>query len=259
MTGESFAVRAKDFGAHHTLTGRYAIPEVAVTTIAPMLISTVGQIRLLIVAVSLFVAATGPAQARTVDETLRDIEDRWAIALYESSGRDKQKALTRLLQDARAFAASHSNSPEAAAWHGIIARECTRSRCRAGSKNLQKEARDALLKAEALDPYALGGRVYANLGALYSQTSSAFGGFGSQVKGIGYLWRAIIVDPECLESNYLYAELLVGEENLVEARDILLKASETPVRSDHVRADRGRRQDVLALLQKVERRLSQQS
>ena len=142
------------------------------TILVSVLNSTFSSMRFLLLPAALFVAATAPAQARTVDETLIDIENRWAIALYESSEREKQKALTRLLQDARAFAASHSDSPEAAAWHGIIARECTRSRCRARSKNLHKEARDALLRAEALDPYALGGRVYANLGALYSQPSS---------------------------------------------------------------------------------------
>lgn len=212
-----------------------------------------------LLAACLVLAATAPAEAQTVDETLLNIENRWAVAMYASSEPEKEKALTELLRDVRAFAASHSDNPEALAWHGIIARECTRAHCRTRSKKLNKEARDALLKAEALDPYALGGRIYANLGALYSQTSSVFGGFGSQVKGIGYLWRAIIIDPHGLESNYLYAELLVGENSLEEARQILLKASETPVRPSHILADRGRQQEILALLQKVENQLNTQT
>ena len=226
------------------------------TTLAPMLISTFDFIRPMFLAVLLVAAATAPAGAQTVDETLLDIENRWAVALYASSEQEKEVALTKLLRDVRAFAASHSHNPEAVAWHGIIARECTRAQCRSRSRKFNKEARDALLKAEALDPYALGGRIYANLGALYSQTSSAFGGFGSQVKGIGYLWRAIIIDPHGLESNYLYAELLVGENNLDEARQVLLKASATPVRPSHLLADRGRQQEILALLRKVENQLS---
>ena len=225
-------------------------------TLAPILGSTCGFIRPLLLAAFLVMAGTGPAAAQTVDETLLDIENRWAVALYASSEQEKEIALTKLLRDVRAFAASHSDNPEAVAWHGIIARECTRTRCRSRSKQLRKEARDALLKAEALDPYALGGRIYANLGALYSQTSSAFGGFGSQVKGIGYLWRAIVIDPHGLESNYLYAELLVGEKNFDEAREVLLKASEMPVRPTHLLADQGRKQDIRALLQKVENQLS---
>jgi tetratricopeptide (TPR) repeat protein len=221
--------------------------------------STLDYVRFLLLPAALMVAAAAPAQAQAVDEALLDIENRWAIAMYEMSGSEKAKALSKLLQDARAFAASHSKSPEAAAWHGIIARECTRARCRIGSKNLHKEARDALLKAEALDPYALDGRIYAYLGALYSQTSSLLGGFGSPVKGIGYLWRAIIVDPDGLDTNYLYAELLVGEKNLEEAHDVLVRASETPVRPGHLRADRGRQREILALLQEVEEQLKPQS
>ena len=228
-------------------------------TFAPSFKSTFDGIRPMFLAALLVVAATAPAGAQTVDETLLDIENRWAVAMYESSEREKEIALTQLLRDVRAFAASHSDNPEAAAWHGIIARECTRSRCRSRSKKFDREARDALLKAEALDPYALGGRIYAHLGALYSQTSSVFGGFGSQVKGIGYLWRAIIIDPNALESNYLYAELLVGENNLEEAREVLLKASETPVRPSHLIADRGRQREIFALLQKVEERLGKQT
>lgn len=229
------------------------------TILVSVLNSALGSVRSLLLFMALTVAATSPVRAQTVDEALLEIEDRWAKAVYESSGRAKEKALTSLLNDARAFASSHSHNPEAAAWHGIIARECIRAHCKTRSTKLRKEARDALLKAESLDPYALGGRIYANLGALYSQTPSKFGGFGSEVKGIGYLWRAIVIDPDCLESNYLYAELLVGEKKLAEARDVLLKVSETPARSDHLRADIGRRQQILTLLHKIQKRLEKRS
>jgi tetratricopeptide (TPR) repeat protein len=230
-----------------------------VATHAPIFKPTFNVVRTLLLTASLALLANGPAAAQTVDETLLDIENRWAVALYASSEQEKEIALTQLLRDVRAFAANHSDNPEAVAWHGIIARECTRAHCQSRSKKFNKEARDALLKAEALDPYALGGRIYANLGALYSQTSSVFGGFGSKVKGIGYLWRAIIIDPHGLESNYLYAELLVDENNLEEARQVLLKASGTPVRPSHLLADRGRQQEILLLLQKVEDQLNKQT
>ena len=201
------------------------------------------------------VSAFGAAQARSVDDSLRDIEDRWAHAAYEATGREKSKALVALLQDVRKFAAGHADNSAAAAWHGVVARECTRSRCRSNSSKLRREARDALQKAEALDPGALGGLVYAHLGALYTDAPSAFGGFGSKVRGIGYMWKAIIVDPDGLDANYLYAELLIEEERFGEARDILIKASSIEARPDHQRADRGCRKQAQALLRKVEARL----
>jgi hypothetical protein len=192
-------------------------------------------------------AAPGIAHARTVDEALIDIEERWARAAYETTGREKSKVLTTLLKDVREFASGHVSNPEAAAWHGIVAHECARNRCRSNPSKLRREARDALLKAESLDPGELGGLVYANLGALYARKSS--------VRGIGYMWKAIIVDPDGLDSNYLYAELLIDERRYGEARDVLRKASTTIARPDHLRADRGRRQQAIVLLRKIESRI----
>ncbi|MDH3821620.1 MAG: hypothetical protein OEU59_10890 [Gammaproteobacteria bacterium] len=201
------------------------------------------------------VAVAEKADAQTFDETLLEIENRWAEATYQATGREKDEALEALLNDVRDFAERHSDRPEAAAWHGIIARECIKSRGRSRSTKLRREAREALLKAESLDPLVLDGLIYANLGALYSETPSGFGGKGGNVKGIGYMWRAIVVDPDGLDSNYLYAELLVDEHRLEEAREILLRASTIPARPDHLRADRGRREQIIALLESVETRL----
>jgi hypothetical protein len=121
-------------------------------------------------------AVTEEAGAKTFDETLLEIENRWAEATYETKGRERNDALEALLNDVRAFAERHPDRPEAAAWHGVIARECIKNRGRSRSTKLRREAREALLKAESLDPLVLDGLVYANLGALYSQTHSGIGG-----------------------------------------------------------------------------------
>lgn len=226
-------------------------------SIARRLESVFDQILFLLFATT--IAGVGTAHARSANSALGDIEDRWASAVYETDGRAKDAALSSLLDEVREYAAGHSGNPDAAAWHGIIARECLQARCGSGSARLQREARDALLRAEELDPGMLGGRVYANLGALYSEAPTMLGGFGSKVKGIGYMWKAIVVDPDGFDSNYLYAELLVGEKRLAEAREILLKVSAADERPEHQRADRGRRQQALALLQEIETQLGQSS
>ena len=195
------------------------------------------------------------AQASTVDEALQDVEQRWAGAVYESTGRNKNKALATLLGDVRELASIYDDNPKAVAWHGIVAHACVRNHCKSNSSKLRREARDALLKAESLGPGPLGSLVYGNLGGLYAETSSSLGGFGSKVRGIGYMWKAIVLDPEGLDANYLYAELLVDEKRYKEAHEILLKASSAIVRPEHARADRGRRQQALALLRKVESEL----
>ena len=106
-----------------------------------------------------------------------------------------------------------------------------------GSMSLAREARDALLAAESMDPLILGGLVYANLGALYSRTPSGLRGFGNKTRGIGYLWKAIVVDPEGIDSNYLYARVLLDEKEYGAARDALIRAQGAPTRLNHPEAD----------------------
>lgn len=210
---------------------------------------------LLILLVSMSLTLARTSEARTLDESLLDIESRWAAAAYEIDGRQQEKALKRLLIDARELHANHPGEPGAAAWHGVVARTYRDARGSRGSMRLAKEARDALLMAESLDPLVLGGLVYANLGALYSNVSSGFGGFGNKTRGMGYLWKAIIVDPDGIESNYLYAEVLVDEKDYPAARDALQKANDAPARPENPEADRIRKIEVATLLAMVEHKL----
>jgi hypothetical protein len=209
----------------------------------------------LVLLVSVSLASTGIAQAQSLDDLLLNIESRWATAAFEMDGRQHQKTLKRLLDDVRDLHATHPGKPGAAAWHGIVARAYMGAKGSSGSMRLAREARDALLKAESLDPLVLGGRVYANLGSLYSKVPSSFGGFGNKTRGIGYLWKAIVVDPDGLDSNYLYAEVLLDEKDYPAARDALLKANHAPVRPGHPEADRARKLEVAALLGKLETRI----
>jgi len=192
------------------------------------------------------------ALAATLDDSLLNVESRWARAAYKTDGRQQGKALKALLNDVRSLHEAHPNRPEAAAWHGIIARSYMDVK---GGMGLARESRDALMAAESMDPLVLGGLVYANLGALYSKVPSSFGGFGNKTKGIGYLWKALAVDPQSIDSNYLYARVLFAEKDYSAARDALIKAKEAPARINNPAADRARKLEVENLLATVERRL----
>jgi len=215
------------------------------------MIKHIGQ-ALLVLVVSLSLTSAKSAQAETLDESLLSVENRWARAAYQTAGRQQGKALKNLLTDVRSLHKSYPDRPEAAAWHGIVARTYMDV---GGSNSLAKEARDALLVAESMDPLVLGGLVYANLGALYFNVPSSLGRFGNKTKGIGYLWKAIVVDPEGIDSNYLYARLLLDEKNYSAARDALIRAKDSPARPNHPEADFARRLEVDNLLASVERRL----
>ena len=207
---------------------------------------------LLVLVVSMSLAATRPTQAESLDESLLSVENRWANAAYKTTGRQQGKALKNLLTDVRSLHRIYPDRAEAAAWHGVVARTYMDLR---GSMSLAKEARDALLVAESLDPLVLGGLVYANLGALYFNAPSSLGRFGNKTKGIGYLWKAIVVDPEGIDSNYLYARVLLDEKDYGAARDALIRAKDSPARPNHPEADFARKLEVENLLASVERRL----
>jgi hypothetical protein len=207
---------------------------------------------LLVLAVLISLASAKPTQAESLDESLQSVENRWANAAYKTTGRQQGKALKNLLTDVRSLHSSYPNRAEAAAWHGVVARTYMDVR---GSMVLAREARDALLVAESMDPLVLGGLVYANLGALYFNVPSSLGRFGNKTKGIGYLWKAIVADPEGIDSNYLYARLLLDEKNYGAARDALIRAKDSPTRPNHPEADFARKLEVENLLASVERRL----
>jgi tetratricopeptide (TPR) repeat protein len=207
---------------------------------------------LLVLAVLISLASAEPTQAESLDESLLSIETRWADAAYRTARRQQGKVLKYLLFDVRSLHKSHPDRAEAAAWHGIVARTYMDVN---GSMKLAREARDALLVAESMDPLVLGGLIYANLGALYFKVPSSLGRFGNKTRGIGYLWKAIVVDPEGIDSNYLYARVLLDEKDYSKARDALIRAKDAPARPNHPEADFARKLEVESLLANVERRL----
>jgi hypothetical protein len=207
--------------------------------------------RVLIGIVSMLLISANSSGAQPLEESLYSVEARWADAAYKTTGRQQAKALKSLLSDVRDLHQSHPDRAEVAAWHGIVARTYADVN---GSMRLAREARDALLAAESIDPLVLGGLVYANLGALYFQVSSGLGGFGNKTRGIGYLWKAIVVDPEGIDSNYLYARVLLDEKDYSAARDALIRAKDAPDRPNHPEADFARKLEVENLLASVERR-----
>jgi hypothetical protein len=193
--------------------------------------------------------------AQTVDESLLSIESRWAAASQQSNEKQQVTSLKSLLRDARKLHEKHPQKAEAAVWHGIVARSFMDAKGSKGSSGIAREARDAFLSAESLNATIFGGLVYANLGALYTRASSKFGGFGNKTKGLGYFWKAIVTDPDGLDTNFLYAKMLLDEKDYESAHDALLRASNAPKHYLHSSADSARRMEIEELLATVEKRL----
>ena len=128
-----------------------------------------------------------------------------------------------------------------------------------GAMSLAKEAREALLAAETLDPGVLDGSVYTSLGTLYSKVPGGIIGFGDKDLARDYFKKAIAANPDGIDPNYFYGEFLFEQEEFEAAKAALLKAHNAPARPERPLADEGRHEEVSALLAQVEKSLSKKS
>lgn len=205
----------------------------------------------------LIVSAT--ALADTFTDTLLDIQHRWATTNYQMEGRDQKDAFDALLDDARAFADAYPQRPEALIWQGIVASTYAGVKGPFGAMSLAKEARKALMEAEALDADALDGSVYTSLGTLYFKVPGGLIGFGDKDLARDYLKKALARNPDGIDPNYFYGEFLYEEGEYEAAREALLRARQAPRRQDRAIADEGRLREVDELLREVNARLERRS
>lgn len=216
-------------------------------------------IQLVLVALTLGLSANVFADTDVVsfNDALLDVQHRWAQANYRETGRAQKQAFQDLLGDARALAEQNPSRAEALVWQGIVASTYAGVKGPFGAMSLANEAREALLAAEALDPDVLDGSVYTSLGTLYSKVPGGFIGFGDDDVALGYLTRALELNPTGIDPNFFYAEFLFEHEDFEAAREALLRAQDAPHRSNRPLADEGRQLEVAVLLEQVNRQLQQ--
>ena len=206
--------------------------------------------------------ASVPAMAAdgdAFDNTLHDIQQRWAEANYNTSGGAQKQAFETLLEDARAFAAANPARAEALVWQGIVASTYAGVKGPFGAMSLAKEARQVLMQAEALDPTVLDGSVYTSLGTLYSKVPGGLIGFGDKSLAREYLEKAVQQNPDGIDPNYFYGEFLLEQKEYEAAKTALLKAKNAPQRPGRPLADEGRQREIDSLLDEVNRKLGKHS
>jgi len=202
---------------------------------------------------------TMAADGDAFDNTLHDIQHRWAEANYNTSGGAQKQAFETLLEDARAFAAANPDRAEALVWQGIVASTYAGVKGPFGAMSLAKEARQVLMQAEALDPTVLDGSVYTSLGTLYSKVPGGLIGFGDKSLARDYLEKAVQQNPDGIDPNYFYGEFLLEQKEYEAAKTALLKAKNAPQRPDRPLADEGRQREIDSLLDEVNRKLGKHS
>ncbi len=198
------------------------------------------------------------ASASTLPEGPHDLvvlQQRWAQVKYQITDEEEQKAQIKLLvNDALTAVEKNPKSPELLVWQAIILSTDAGISGGLGALGKVKKARKLLEKAEKLNPGVLNGAVPTSLGSLYYQVPGWPVGFGSNKKARKYLEKAIALNPDGIDSNFFYGEFLYETGKFDQAAKVLEHALEAAPRQHRPIADSGRREEIMVLLAKVNKK-----
>jgi tetratricopeptide (TPR) repeat protein len=208
------------------------------------------------------VLATFAVRASAADDAafnaeLLSIQQAWAKVNYETPAGDARgQAFEQLEQRAEKFTQQHPGRAEALIWEAIIESSYAGAKGGLGALSLAKESRGNLEAALKLDPSALDGSAYTSLGALYYKVPGFPVGFGDHDKARKLLRKALELNPNGIDPNYFYGELLYEEGEYAQALQYLDKAGKAAPRPGRELADKGRRAEITTLTAKVKKELS---
>ncbi|HEU4709523.1 MAG TPA: tetratricopeptide repeat protein [Methylophilaceae bacterium] len=178
----------------------------------------------------------------------------WATIQYHMPAKVRPQKFLDLLQRVRTLALHYPQAPEPMVWQAIaLASYAQAENSRKGLKAIA-QARDLLLAAEQINPKALNGAIYITLGRLYAKAPGWPISFGSRGKARACLEKALAINPESLEANYFYGDLLASGGDYAKAIEYYQKALGAPPRPGMEAADAGRRQEVEAALARARHR-----
>jgi hypothetical protein len=186
-----------------------------------------------------------------LETSLRDLQQRWAVANYEMRGLPRVTALEALAQSAVRLKAKNPNRVEVWIWSGAIQATLARAATGINALNAATAARIDLEHALDLNPTAMAGAAYTQLGALYYHTPGWPLGFGDRNKARELLQKGLKFDPDGIDSNYFYGDFLLEQGQQRLARQYLLRAQKAEPRPGQALADTGRQREIAKLLAKI--------
>lgn len=197
------------------------------------------------------------AQSQTLDAGLAEVQSGWATANYRTqSGEPKVAAFEALSKRADALVKAYPGRAEPLIWQGIVLSTYAGAKGGLGALGLAKQSRAALETAMKIDPEALQGSAYTSLGTLYYKVPGFPLGFGDKKKARQYLEHALAINPDGIDPNYFYGELLYEQDEYAQALEHLQKALQAPARAGREVADEGRRGEIRDLMAKIQTKVA---
>ena len=193
----------------------------------------------------------GSAHAATLEDALSSIQHGWAQAYYAVPKEQKDAAFDKLIGEADAMLQAYPQRAEALTWHAIVLSSAAKFGGGLSALGQVKQARKDLLQAEQIDPNILNGSVYSSLGSLYANVPGWPIAFGDKKQADAYLQKALTINPNGIDPNFFYGELLAGRGDKAAAKTYYEKALAAAPRPGREDADAGRRSEIKAALAKL--------
>ncbi len=191
------------------------------------------------------------AYAASLDDSILELQKEWAIANYQTDESKTEKAFEALTIKAEELVNSFPDKAEPLIWNAIIVSSDAGKNGGLSALGKVKKARELLLAAEKINPDALHGSIYTSLGSLYYQVPGWPLGFGDDEQAENYLKKALSMNPDGIDPNYFYGDFLIEQDQYDEARKYLNKALNAADRPARPIADKGRRAEIQAKLEKI--------
>ena len=200
-----------------------------------------------------FMLLTGPLLAATPEELIRPIQEQWAEIKYRQPAKQQADLYQSLALQAHKLAEAHPNMAEALIWEGIVVSSEAGARGGLGALSLAKKARKLLEESLKVDEKALSGSAYTSLATLYAKVPGWPLGFGDEKRAETYFRKSLAINPSGIDANFFYAEYLAEQDRFDEARKHLETALAAAARPGRELADHGRRQEINALLNEIDK------
>ncbi|MFT4939341.1 MAG: tetratricopeptide (TPR) repeat protein [Paraglaciecola sp.] len=188
-------------------------------------------------------------------EDVLKLQIEWARVNYQLMGDKQELEFSELLSYSDALTQIYPNDAEIWIWHGIVQSSYAGAKGGIGALSLAKASKVSLEKALQLDDKALDGSAYTSLGILYHKVPGWPIGFGSDKKAQHYLQNALALNPRGIDPNYFYGEFLYDKHHYAEAKKYLELAKLATPRQDRPLADKSRQQEVIQILDKVNKKI----
>lgn len=206
---------------------------------------------LISLALAALLLCAGLSHAGNDNHLVRPMQDQWAQIKYKQDAKQQEAAYHALAEQAGKLAESQPTQAEPLIWQGIAVSSEAGAKGGLGALSLAKHAKLLFEQAIQLDASALDGSAYTSLATLYAKVPGWPLGFGDKAKADELFKKALGLNPNGIDSHFLYADFLADQGKTTEAITHLEAAQKAAPRPGREVADAGRQREIDALLKKL--------